>query len=589
MAARMGSVSRSAAAAALLAAAATLPEIGHAQTAQTPDSLPNREQVEIPQPDAARDRGRVRVNARNAVQTAPCPLDRYDLKVAITSVRFTNAAGAPLHPTLVPLLASVGPPTGGEQSIRVVCDIRDRATELLRREGYVASVQIPPQTIETGELRLEVVTARITEVRVRGDAAPYRETLAARIDQLRALDPLNERDAERILLLAGDVPGLDVQLSLRPAGTVPGEVIGDLSVTYTRASFLANVQNYGSRQLGRETAYLRAEAYGLLGPGVTFAGVSSTIDIDEQQVVQVGHVAGLNDRGLSLEGSFLYAWSRPDIGLLDLRSESLIGRIAVTEPAMRSLTTNLNISTGLEIIEQRTRVYSDGEGLPLNRDKLRILFLRMEGSYREPLIGGGEAYSLSAGLEVRRGLDIFNATKRRSISPGGFTPSRIEGDPTATVIRGDFQGVVGIGPIFSLAAEGVAQWADNPLLNFEEFSLGNLTIGRGYDPGANTADRAIALRVEPRATVYQSPRVRADLFGFYDSVWIYNLDPNAVENDRRLGSYGGGVRVLLPGLALFEAMYARPEDKALIVPNAKRARDRLLLSLTMQFSPGGRR
>ncbi len=589
MAANIRSVSRSAVAAALLAAVATLPEAGHAQTAQTPDSLPNREQVEIPQPEAARERGRVRVNARDAVQTAPCPLERYDLKVSITSVRFTGTGGAPLHPTLAPLLASVGPPAGGEQSIRVVCDIRDRATELLRREGYVASVQIPPQTIETGELRLEVVTAKVVDVRVRGDAAPYRETLAARIDQLRALDPLNERDAERILLLAGDVPGLDVRLSLRPAGTVPGEVIGDLEVSYTRANFLANVQNYGSRQLGRETAYVRAEAFGLLGaPGVTYVGASSTIDIDEQQVVQVGHVAGLNERGLSLGGSFLYAWSRPDIGLLDLRSESLIGRIEVTEPALRSLTTNVNLSTGLEIIEQRTRVFSDGEGLPLNRDKLRVLFFRVEGNVREPLIGGGDAYSLTAGLEIRRGLDILNATKRRSISPGGFTPSRIEGDPTATVIRGDFSGVIGVGPIFSLAAQGVAQWTDNPLLNFEEFSLGNLTIGRGYDPGANSADRAIGLRVEPRAKVFESPRVRADLFGFYDSVWIYNLDQNAVENDRRLGSYGGGLRVLLPGLAIFEAMYARPEDKALIVPNAKRAPDRLLLSLTVQFSPGRR-
>ena len=187
---------------------------------------------------------------------------------------------------------------------------------------------------------------------------------------------------------------------------------------------------------------------------------------------------------------------------------------------------------------------------------------------------------------MRRGLDIFNATKRGEISPNGFTPSRIEGDPTATVIRTEFDGVVGIGPIFSLAAEGVGQWADNPLLNFEEFSLGNLTIGRGYDPGANSADRAIGLRIEPRAKVFENDKVRAELFGFYDSVWIWNQDPNAVEDDRRLGSYGGGIRILLPRLALFEAMYARPEDKALLLPDAKRAPDRLLLSLTLQFSPG---
>jgi hemolysin activation/secretion protein len=126
------------------------------------------------------------------------------------------------------------------------------------------------------------------------------------------------------------------------------------------------------------------------------------------------------------------------------------------------------------------------------------------------------------------------------------------------------------------------------LLNFEEFSIGNLTIGRGYDPGANTADRAIGLRIEPRAKVLETERVRLDAFAFYDSVWIYNLDTNTAENDRRLGSYGAGFRALLPRTALLEIMYARPEDIALLVPNARRADDRLLVSLTVQFPPAGR-
>jgi hemolysin activation/secretion protein len=584
MAAGNRGVSKKAVATALLAAASTLPTAAHAQ--QTP-TLPTREQVELPEPDDTRARGRVRVDAEGAVQTAPCPLERYDLQVNITSVRFTGLGGAPLSPAIAPLLNRIGPPPGGQQAIRVVCDVRDRATELLRREGYVASVQIPPQTIETGELRLEVITAKVIEVRVRGDAAPYRDTLSSRIEQLRALDPLNERDAERILLLAGDVPGLDVQLQLRPAGTVPGEVIGDLEVRYTRAQFLANIQNYGSRQLGRETAYVRGEVYGLTGsPGVTYAGVSSTIDIDEQQVVQVGHIAGLGRSGLSLGGSFLYAWSQPEVGLLDLRSESLIGRVEIAQPLIRSLRHNFTVRTGVEFIEQRTRVFSDAGGLPLNRDKLRVAFLRLEGGVRQPTPIGTDLYSIGAALEVRRGLDIFNATKRREISPGGFTPSRIEGDPTATVIRGELDGVFSFGSFLSLAAEAVGQWTNNPLLNFEEFSLGNLTIGRGYDPGANSADRAVGVRIEPRAKVFENEKVRAELFGFHDSVWIWNLDPNAVEDNRTLRSYGAGVRILIPRLALFEAMYARPEDKALLVPDAKRAPDRLLLSLTLQFSPG---
>jgi hemolysin activation/secretion protein len=576
-----------------LVAALASPSAASAQSTPAPPTVnpnPTREQVEQPTPqEVRRGRQQVQVDASGALDRAPCPLNRFDLQATINNVRFTGPNNGPLSPIIQGLLGQIGAPGAG-QPVRVICDIRDRATAVLRDSGYVASVQIPPQTIETGELRLEVITARIVDVRVRGEAAPYRETLAARIEQLKALDPLNERDAERILLLASDVPGLNVQLQLRPANREPGEVVGDLEVTFSQATLLANVQNYGSRQLGREIAFARADFYGLTGgPSLTYVGGSTSLDFEEQQVLQFGHLQEVNLQGLTVGANFLHAWSRPDIGDLDLRSESLIGRLEIIAPLVRSVRSVVDFSTGLELIEQRTRVFGgDQGGVPLNRDKIRVLFARLSGGIREPRMTGGDRYSLNASLELRQGIDVFDATERGEISPSGFSPSRIEGDPTATVVRGEVEGVVGLGPIFSLAVEGAAQWANNPLLNFEEFSLGNLTFGRGYDPGANTADRAIGLRIEPRANVYNSSRLRADLFGFYDSVWIYNLDANTSENDRRLGSYGGGVRLLLPRLALLEVTYARPEDVPLLVPNARRAPDRLLVSLTLQYPPAGR-
>lgn len=567
------------------AVAATLPVAGVAQS----NSVPTREQVELPRPDPAQAPGRVRVDSADAIAAAPCPLDRFDLDVAIDQINFTGVGGAALVPEVRALLADIRAPGGPAQRISVVCAIRDRATAALRTAGYVASVQIPPQTVESGTLLLEVITARIVEVRVRGDAAPYRDTLTARIEQLKALTPLNERDAERILLLAGDIPGLDVQLALRPANTAPGDVIGDLTVVYRPFSILANVQNYGSRQLGRETAYVRADVFGLTGMSdTTYVGASSTFDFREQRVLQVGHIAGLDNGGLTAEGSFLYAWSRPDIGALDLRSESLVAGLELSLPLFRSVRRNIRLRGGLELIEQRTRVFNDaGDGIPLNRDKLRVAFARLEGNVRGAY-GRGDGASLSWGLEFRQGLSIFDASKRRQISPNGFTPSRFDGDPTAFVFRADADAAIGIGPIFTLGGAARIQWASDPVLNFEEYSVGNLTIGRGYDPGANSADRAAAVRVEPRAKLYDANNVRVDAFGFYDSVWIDNLDPNTAEKNRNLSSYGGGFRAVLAGRGFLEVMYARPEDKPLLIPNARRAPDRVLVSLTLQFLPGGR-
>ncbi len=42
------------------------------------------------------------------------------------------------------------------------------------------------------------------------------------------------------------------------------------------------------------------------------------------------------------------------------------------------------------------------------------------------------------------------------------------------------------------------------------------------------------------------------------------------------------------GLGLVEGAYARPEHRALLIPGAPRATDRLLVSITFQFPRGGR-
>jgi len=568
----------------LLAAAILYP---HAASAQQPPSPPSRPEISPPVPQTTAPRARLRIDENGALPRTDCPLASSSLAVDIRHVQFTGIDGAELDPGVREALSDIGAP--GAQTVAVVCDIRDRANAALRRAGYIATVQIPPQTITSGELRLEVITARIVEVRIRGDAPPYRNEIAARVERLKSLDPLNERDAERILLLAGDIPGLDVQMSLLPAGTRPGEVIGELNLVYRPYSVLANVNNLGSRQLGREAAYVRAEVYGLTGAAdATYLGASTTFDFQEQRVVQIGHLTGLGSGGTNLEGSFLYAWSRPDIGLLDLRSRSLIGGLSIATPLRRTRRQSIGLVGGFELIEQRTRIHSGGASAALNRDKLRVAFLRAEAGFRDYRPLGGEAWSLLGSLEIRQGLDILGATRTGSFSAGGYTPSRFSGDASALVVRAHLEGVAAIGPIFSIAAQGTGQWANHPLLNFEEFSIGNLTIGRGYDPGSNSADRAIALRGELRAKVHDDNKVRVELFGFYDSVWLWNLDPNAVENGRRLGSWGGGVRALLPGRALLEATYAHPEDPPLLRPGAHRAPDRVLLSLTFQFPPGGR-
>lgn len=553
-----------------------------AQTPPPTQGIPSREEVTPPAPEDTITTPSVSVDSREAIVRSNCPFEGSDLTLNLSAVSYVRPDGSPVQPEIADALSGVDFTTGA-QPLKVVCTIRDEANAALARAGYIASVQIPPQNIDTGTLRLDVITARLTEIRVRGTPGPYADTLAARVEQLKALDPLNERDAERALLLAGDIPGLDVQLALRPAGTAPGDVIGDLNITYRPFAILANALNYNSRQIGRETVYLRAEAYGLTGMSdVTYIGAQSTVDFEEQRIAQIGHIFGLNSTGTTLGGRLTYAWSRPDLGVLDLRTNTLIAGVDVRHPLQRSLNSNAFVTGGFDYVDQSTRVFSGDAGALLNLDKLRIAYLRLDGDYRTSPGKTGLTFSLEGGIELRKGFDIFGTTPQ-----GNFRASRIAGNPEAFVVRADADAVIGVGPIFSLAGSARAQWTDDPLLNYEEFSIGNLTIGRGYDPGANSGDRAVGLRGEARATIPVGNDFGVQAFGFYDKVWLTNLDPFSIETDREFASWGGGLRVTLPNRALLEVTYAKPKDRALVL-DAAPPPERVLVSLTLQFRAGAR-
>ncbi|HUQ14308.1 MAG TPA: ShlB/FhaC/HecB family hemolysin secretion/activation protein [Novosphingobium sp.] len=566
--------------------AGTLLGWGGAAHAQSQGQVPTREEVNPPVPDRRDNTSTVEVDSSQAFARGPCPLDSSDLRTTIPDVQFSGIAGAPLAPELVPLLSGIEAPAG-EQPVRVVCDIRDQANAALRRARYVATVQIPAQRLDGGPLKLEVVTAHIVETRVRGDAGPYERLIESRIATLQSLDPLNEAEAERLLLLADDIPGLDVRLALQPAGGAPGEVIGELTVDYHRFAVIANVQNYNSRQLGRETAYARAELFGLTGLGdLTYiAGSFTPIDFDEQKIVQAGHEMLLAQNGTTLALRATYADSRPDLPTLELRTKSYILNAEVTQPLLRSLPGNFYATLGFERIDQRTKLGGVGGSSPLNLDRISTAYTRFSGNARALQPDGTERTAFGGFVEFRQGLDLFEATKTGQFV-GGYAPSRFEGNAKATVIRGQFDAKIGWGPIFELAGEVRGQWTHDPLLNYDEFSIGNLTVGRGYDPGAATGDKAYSTSVELRANLPTGPKFGTQIYGFYDGIRLWNLDTGTTEADRRLESIGAGVRFTLPGAARLDLTYAHPMDPPLLTGTGNKVpKDRFLVSLTAQLVP----
>lgn len=567
-----------------LAALVALPAA--AQNAPSPaDVAPTREEIQRAAPGPAPER-RSRLTVDGGIERAPCPLadPRFaNVTVTLSDVQFDNLRVVSrdlLRPAFADYLGKTVP-------IAAVCEIRDAAATILRQAGYLAAVQVPAQRIENGVVRFEVLMAKLVAVQVRGDAGKSERLIASYLEGLKGSEVFNEKEAERYLLLARDLPGFDVRLTLRPAGTVPGEVIGEVTVVRTPFSIFANIQNYGARSVGRFGGLIRGEAYDVLGLGDRLSlGVFSTADFEEQQVLQAGYDFRLGGEGLTVASRFTYAWTRPDVGPgLDINSRTLVASAEVRYPFIRRQAINLRGAVGLDYIDQNTRFV----GFFRTQDHLRVAFARAEFEAVAPdSVRGVGGFSINeprwrvaGALEARRGLDIFDA------SPGTLPTSRFGGDATATVFR--FSGEAEFRPVpniaFALAPS--AQYSDNALLSYEEFSGGNYTVGRGYDPGSIIGDSGVGVQAEVRlgsALPQAQNRFAFQPYAFVDAAWVWNRDTalRAI-NPQRLVSAGGGVRVAYGDHARLDVTLAVPLHRADLA--TRRGDARLLVSLTTRLWP----
>lgn len=521
------------------------------------------------------------------IERSPCPLaapEYAGVTLAITEVRFNNLQG--VDPT--ELRSAYADYLGPDRPVSTICEIRDAAATVLRRKGYLAAIQVPVQKIENGVVQMEVLFARVTAVRVRGDAGPTERIIESYLQKLTDDPVFNRNDAERYLLLARDLPGVDVRMVLTPAGTGAGDLIGEITVSRSAYRVDAGVQNLATQATGPFGAQLAAEFYGLTGMGDrTSLTFYSTADFQEQQVVQLGHDFALGSEGLRLGGQFTYAWTEPGIGAAPgapkIDADTLFATIEARYPFVRSQGYSLTGVAGLDIVNQNLDFIA-----PLTRDRLRTGFLRLEAEAVDTSPRRAPGWRLRGEVELRKGLDILGASEPCDATCGiSRTPlSRIDGDPTFTLIRARAEAEVALSENFAVFVAPYAQLAFDPVLSFEEFSGGNYTVGRGYEPGTITGDDGFGVQFElrgPRFTPFSDSAVTVQPFAFTDAAWAWDDSRAAVNDPQRLVSVGGGARLRYLDRLRLDLVLAVPTERAGF--QARRGDVRLLFNLGVKLLP----
>lgn len=519
---------------------------------------PTREELTVPQERPEQRQGTT-LTIDGQMERRACALDNpdyADLVVTLQGVTYTGAD----HAADVALAKAHEGYLGRELPVRALCDIRDRAAALLNDAGYLAAVEIPPQSLGDGIAEMRVVLGRLVAVRARGDTRGAEAVLSGYLQRLVGQPVFNINEAERYLLLANDVPGMEVRLSLRAAeGGEPGDLVGEVAVLRDEFALDANVQNWGSKALGRYAGLVRAEAYGLTGLGDrTSVTLFSTLDFEEQQTLQIAHDMRLGGEGLTLGGSLTLGWTEPDaLPGFEITSDTVLVNLETSYPFVRRQEASLWGAIGFDLIDQDVEF----AGTALSRDRVRTAYIRSqfllmdEGSvHRRSGYTPYEPRSLVAGsIELRQGLGMLGANDdcrpnlNACVTGGAVPPARIEQDPTPTLLRAEVSAEYRPVPLLLLDFDLRAQVSGNPLPAFEEFSGGQYSIGRGYDAGAIIGDSGFGASFE---IGYGSlvPTSLEDLatqpFVFLDYARVWNKDPSLAFNDSdELVSIGAGLRL----------------------------------------------
>ena len=141
-----------------------------------------------------------------------------------------------------------------------------------------------------------------------------------------------------------------------------------------------------------------------------------------------------------------------------------------------------------------------------------------------------------------------------------------------------------------------AQYTRRALVSYEEYSAGNYTIGRGYDPGTIIGDKGLGFQAEVRFGSL-SPKSQESFafqpYVFLDQAWVWNNDsrtqrPNyPTGND--LTSAGVGMRAVYGTHGRLDVALAKPLRAAglPVAPATQPVKGdvRLLVSLTTKLIP----
>ena len=405
-------------------------------------------------------------------------------------------------------------------------NIANAITAKYRHDGYFLSrAIIPEQNVIDGHVTIKVLEGFVANVLIEGKTTEaVHQKLLSYGEKIKAVRPLTSKVLERYVLLANELPGVQVKTVLSPAKNKIGAIELTFVVKQKLVGIAVDFNNYGSKYFGYYQAGVNLQGNSIFW-GADQLGIYALTSPFASSVLygQLYCSRALGNSGLKLDIEGDAAQTKPGdiVTSLDLVGTSKGFSAKLVYPVMRSRKQDFSLHATFRWLNNYGDVFEDQ---PYFTDHVRSL--RFGGDYG--FVDGWYGSNLIK-AEVSRGLTILGASHS-----GSMNLSEPGADPQNSKINIYASRLQMLPKNFSILLAAAAQYGFQPLLSSEEFDFGGRDFGRGYDPAEMTGDSGMSGKIELHFTQPVSTKYTKNIeyFIFYDvgMVWDRTDSFNVGEN-----------------------------------------------------------
>jgi hemolysin activation/secretion protein len=421
-------------------------------------------------------------------------------------------------------------------SLAELFQVRAKVTDLYLQKGYITSgTYIPPQTIQSGVIKIQVLEGKLSDIQVTGTRRLNSNYVRNRL-AIATTPPLNRErllEALQLLQLNPLIQNLSAELA---AGSSPGTSILQVQIQEEKSfSTQAVLDNGRSPSVGSFRRRLQLNEGNLLGlgDGLNIAYTNT----DGSNGFEASYTLPLNPRNGTLSFNFGTTSStviEPPFNILDIQSASRYYELTFRQPIFQSPTQEFIL--GLSAVHRVSEAtYIEGERIPFpslgadGEGSTRISALRFFQEWTTR--NSRQVFAVRSQFNL--GIDALSATINQNAPDGRFF-----------TWQGQAQWVRLLAPNTLLILRANTQLASRPLLPLEQFGLGGNESVRGYRQDFLLADNGAFASAQLQVPILQLPQVNGllQLTPFFDFGVAWNNSAINNLNTNTLASIGLGLR-----------------------------------------------